>query len=111
MLRHLHEIASRVRALLTSSRLDRDLQHELESHMAMAIDENKRRGMSDEEALRAARLNLGGVAQLREQHREARGLPFLDTLLQDLRYTFRTLRRDAAFTVFAISIHAPLRWM
>lgn len=104
MLRHLHEIASRVRALLTSSRLDRDLQHELESHMAMAIDENKRRGMSDEEALRAARLNLGGVAQLREQHREARGLPFLDTLLQDLRYTFRTLRRDAAFTVFAISI-------
>jgi len=103
-LTHLHEIASRIRALLTSSRMDRDLHNELESHVAMAADENQRRGMSGEEALRAARLALGGVAQLREQHREARGLPFFDILLQDLRYTFRTLRRDAAFTAFSILI-------
>ena len=56
-----------------------------------------RRGLSPEEASREARLRLGNVASLREEHRETRGLPFLDTLLQDLRYTFRILRRDTRF--------------
>ena len=51
-----------------------------------------------------ARIELGGVHQLREAHREARALPFLDTLRQDLRYTFRTLRQNAGFTIFAILI-------
>jgi hypothetical protein len=63
-----------------------------------------RQGLPREQAERQARLKLGGVTQLREAHREVRGLPFFDTLLQDLRYTFRTLRRDAGFTVFAILI-------
>ncbi len=65
-----------------------------------------RRGMQHDQAHRAARLELGGLTQIHEAHREARGLPFLDTALQDLRYTFRTLRRDAGFTVFAILIVA-----
>ena len=51
-----------------------------------------------------ARIELGGVTQLREEHREIRALPFLDTLFQDLRYTFRTLRHNAGFTVFAVLI-------
>ena len=46
----------------------------------------------------------GGVHQLREAHRETRALPFLDTLRQDLRYTFRTLRQNPGFTAFAILI-------
>src|SRR6185369_5066894 len=47
---------------------------------------------------------LGGLTQLREAHRDVRGLPRLEAILQDLRYAIRTLRRDPAFTVFAIVI-------
>ena len=62
--------------------------------------------MSPEEARRRALVRFGGVQQAKEHQREARGLPWLDVLLQDLRYTFRTLRRDAGFTTVAILILA-----
>src|SRR6185369_4483421 len=70
----------------------------------LLVEENMRRGLSPAEARREARLRLGNVTSLREQHRETRGLPFFDTLLQDLRYTFRILRRDTGFAFFAILI-------
>lgn len=70
----------------------------------MAVEENIRRGMSAEEARRRALVSLGGVTQANEQHRETRGLPWLDVLMQDLRFTFRTLRRDSSFTLIAILI-------
>ena len=44
------------------------------------------------------------LSPAKELHRESRGLPALDSILQDLRYTFRTMRRDAGFTIFAISL-------
>jgi predicted permease len=84
--------------------LDHDLDDELETHLDLLVEENMRRGLSSEEARREARLRLGNVTSLREQHRETRGLPFIDTLLQDLRYTFRILRRDTGFAFFAILI-------
>jgi hypothetical protein len=68
---------------------------EFELHLAMS---------TEDEARRNARLDLGALQKLREEHRETRGLPFLDTLAQDLRYAFRTLRRDLGFTVCAILI-------
>jgi len=95
---------ARFLALFTASDLDRDLNDELKTHVDMLAEDNLRRGMTPEAANRAARLELGGATQLREAHRETRGIPFIDTLLQDLRYTFRTLRRDAGFTTFAILI-------
>ena len=49
-------------------------------------------------------MKFGGVEPAKELHRDARGLPALDSVLQDLRYAFRTLKRDAAFTTFAILI-------
>ena len=70
----------------------------------MLIEENIRRGMAPEEARRAALLRVGARESTKELHREVRGLPFLETLTQDLRYSFRTLRRDSAFAVFAILI-------
>jgi predicted permease len=100
----LRQMAARIRAHFVSSSLDPDVNEEYESHLAMAIEEKIRKGMPEEEALREARLDLGGLTRLREEHRATRGLPFLDTLMQDLRYAFRTLRRDAAFTVCAILI-------
>src|ERR1700752_221783 len=70
----------------------------------MAVEENIERGMSPEEARRQALVRFGGVQQAREQHREKRGLPWMDVLTQDLRFTFRTLRKDRAFTIVAILI-------
>jgi predicted permease len=100
----LQQMLARLRAFFSVSDLDRELDAELESHLAMLTDENIRRGMTPAEARRAAHLRLGARESTKELHREVRGLPFLETLMQDLRYTFRTLRRDAAFAVFAIVI-------
>ena len=100
----LKQAVARAAAFFRASDLDRDFNAELEAHAAMLAEDHIRRGMAPRQAERAARLELGGHTQLREAHRETRGAPFLDTLLQDLRYTFRTLRRDTGFTVFAILI-------
>ncbi|MGH9575533.1 MAG: permease prefix domain 1-containing protein, partial [Candidatus Acidiferrales bacterium] len=104
MLSGFHRIIARFRALFSSSTLDRDLNHELESHIAMLTDENIRKGMSPDEARREALVRMGARESIKQQHRELRALPLLDTFLQDLRYAFRMLRRDAAFAVFAILI-------
>jgi len=97
-------MGARMRAFFRTSEFDRDFDAELESHVTMLAEDHIRRGMTPKEAERSARLELGGLTQIREAHREVRGVPFLDALLQDLRYTSRTLRRDAGFTTSAILI-------
>jgi predicted permease len=98
----LRALAARTGAVFHRGRLDRDFDDELAAHLALLADENVRRGMTPEAARRAARWRVGGLESVRQQHRAARGLPFLDTLAQDLRYTARTLRRDASFAGFAV---------
>src|SRR5580698_9742019 len=98
------EMLHRLRSFFSKTPLDRELNAEMASHLEMAMEENLRRGMSPEEAQRQALVRFGGVSQACEQHRETRGLPWLDILMQDLRFTFRTLRRDSAFTVVAVLI-------
>ena len=96
----------RLRSFFRKSPMDRDLEAEMAAHLAFAIEENLQRGLSPEEANRQALVRFGGVAQSQERHRAARGLPALDVLLQDLRYTFRTLRRDRGFASVAVLILA-----
>jgi len=86
MLTRTRQAIARVRAFFRRADMDRDLQAELESHIAMRTEDAMRRGVPREQAERQARLELGGLTQIREAHREVRGLPFLDALLQDLRY-------------------------
>jgi len=97
---------NRVRAFLREDLLDQELDEEMASHLEMAVEENMRRGLSPEEARRQALVRFGGVQQARELHRESRGLPWLDVLVQDLRYTFRILKRDCGFTTVAVLILA-----
>lgn len=101
---YLNRLVARVMAWFKRAELDHDLDDELATHLDLLIEENMRRGLSPAEARREARLRLGNITSLREQHRETRGLPFIDTLFQDLRYTFRILRRDTGFAFFAILI-------
>jgi predicted permease len=94
----------RVGAFFRRDQLDRDLGVEMTSHLEMAVEENLGKGMTAEEACRQAYIRFGGALQAREGHRRARGLPWLELLLQDLRYTFRALRRDRPFTFIAMLI-------
>jgi predicted permease len=104
MLDSIHRVLARICAVFQSSDFDRDLHAEIDAHLSLLAEDHIRKGTPPEEAKRLARLELGGVSQLREAHREVRGLPFLDVFLQDLRYTFRILRRNAGFTLFTIVI-------
>ena len=106
-MRHsLREAFNRIRSFFRRDSLDQELNQEMASHLEMAIEENIGRGMSAEEARRQAIVRFGGVQQSLELHRESRGLPWLDTLTQDLRFTFRTLKRDYGFTIVAVLILA-----
>jgi predicted permease len=94
----------RLAAIFRKRPLDGDFEEELASHLALLTDENIARGMTPEEARRNALIELGGVEQTKELHRETRSLPFLESLRQDLRYALRTLRRDLGFATFTILI-------
>ena len=102
----IREAVNRSLSFFQKQQRDSDLDAELQSHLDLAVEENISHGMSPAEARRRALIRFGGVQQAKEHQREARGLPWLDVLLQDLRYTTRTLRRDSGFATISILILA-----
>ncbi len=105
-MKRLRQLLARLRAPFASARLDADLDDELRTHLEMLADEHERRGLSREDARLAARREFGGVARTIEAYREQRGLPFFDTLRQDVVYAVRLWRRAPGFAAVVVLVLA-----
>src|SRR6266508_6721466 len=92
----------RLAGLFNKERREREVAEELESHLQMHMEDNLRRGMTPEEARREALIKLGGIEQTKESYRDRRGLPMLETLMQDLRFSVRMLCKNPGFTAAAV---------
>ena len=88
--------------LLGKGRTHRELDTEIAAHLSLLAADYERRGLSPSDALAAARRHFGPIAQLHETYRDQRRLPILDSLSQDLAYSFRQLRRNPGFAAAAV---------
>jgi putative ABC transport system permease protein len=92
----------RLGGLVNGARSDRELADELDAHLQMHIDDNMRFGMTQSEARRHALLKLGGLDQTKEQYRDRRGVPWLDTAMKDVRFALRLMARSPGFTLVVL---------
>ena len=93
---------SRLAALLRGRRLDSRLDDEVRFHIDMLAEDHMRRGMPEPEARAAALRNFGGVIQMKESYRDQRGVPSVETFVQDARYSVRSFLRTPGFTLAAL---------
>ena len=105
-MRQLRAWLMRFKGLFLKDAREQELADELESHLQMHIDDNIRAGMSPQEARRVAVMKLGGVDQTKEAYRDRATIPFIESIVQDLRFTLRQLRKNPAFSVTATAMVA-----
>jgi macrolide transport system ATP-binding/permease protein len=98
----LYTMPLRARLRFHRKQMDQELKDELRDHLEQQIKDNLARGMSPEEARYSAIRALGGITQIEQQCRDARGGHVMEDFVQDLRYGFRQLNRSRGFTALAV---------
>jgi hypothetical protein len=91
-----------IRRLFSRERLEADLDKELRFHFESQVADKVRSGIPESEARRLTRIEFGGIEQIKEDCRERRGTMWLESILQDVRYALRQLRKPSR----AVLIHA-----
>jgi putative ABC transport system permease protein len=89
--------------LIRRGRAEAQLDDELRDHVERQVADSVQAGMSEPEARRRTRVDFGGLDQVKEQCRDARGTRLIEDLVRDVRYAGRTLRKSPGFTVAAIA--------
>jgi macrolide transport system ATP-binding/permease protein len=101
-MKSLRRFLARLANFATRRRDEQRLREEIEEHIALQTAENIRAGLTPVEARRQARLKFGAVEAMKEDYRAARGLQFVERLVQDLRFAIRSLRRTPGLTLFVV---------
>ena len=101
-MKSLRRFFSQLSSLATRRAQDERLREEIEGHIALQTAENIRAGLSRVEARRQALLKFGGVEAIKQDYRAKRGLPFIENVIQDIRFAFRSLRRTPGLTAFVV---------
>jgi putative ABC transport system permease protein len=96
------QITRRLRALFRRDAVESEMNDELRAHFEMVVADGERRGLSPERARAEALRYFGGLEQVKESYRDARGVRLVEEVLLDVRYGLRALRKAPTFTIIVL---------